>query len=745
MINGKNVKRAGYWGAIRIAAVLIVLSLALYPADAKDLKEYGHDTEDYLNAWNNETVARMMGCDNCSKGDDTCSLGSAIAAVMERENPGVDVCGYVRRPADYYGYLDADDHRALENNLYTRHDGVYDTKLDYESGIPDIKAIVNDSVQSIVTNVSAYFVRESEWRGIPYWLHIQDPGPAGDEVDMQNWVMPCARSEETGDPTDVEYYCRWNWNNENEVCRERVKIDEDKCECDDNPTWHMEDRYGNPIADEDKSKCVLNEAEQSEYDVNYEIDKNSANFLVRTCYEEPSIQQPGCEGCVKGPWDDKEYLDLTDCECPLCTGLLPPDGCLKDPDDPSSVCIPTSDCKMKDCTDEMCRGNTETCSTEDCEHLRWEENTPCFEGGGPYGSVPDECDEEGCWCCWKCNPAAQGTHDDVENYCAPGGAIVKEDFGDFAVFTYDDYPVRLPNGYDLNDDILIYDPEENTYTLPGTMPDVLSGDDNDLVRDRYWKHNATDTEFYGTRPGYCNNETPNHDCIEDPNERDVMDRPASRQHDPCKECLEKEDSDDPFCPNECFNYDLRYYRQFNLDSVWVNVFKIVPEVHYPLTPPPEEKIPDTNIECLNTAEGRYECKDLIELHQRGCAVTWDVWHYVDDCVPGLDCVYEHPEFWNWLHNRFERYCCPPKTEYRDGCCRDLETHLCILTGYECPIEARGEYLYGVGEAGCRLDTSITNWLENLFEGGGFLLQTDCADYYNPLGKYPLNIEEQRCR
>ncbi len=60
--------------------------------------------------------------------------------------------------------------------------------------------------------------------------------------------------------------------------------------------------------------------------------------------------------------------------------------------------------------------------------------------------------------------------------------------------------------------------------------------------------------------------------------RDHYCRPRSLQHQPCIACNRHDN-----CVEYCFNYDLRYYRQFNINTVWANTFKVTPEFNMPIS------------------------------------------------------------------------------------------------------------------------------------------------------------------
>ena len=546
-----------------------------------------------LNDWNSKAAQRLWGCEECWPGDVTCSLGAAIAA---KRNDNSRPCGFDEKMADYYGYSDIDESRAAVNPKYEYHDGIYDEKTDHESGIPDM-SIVSESVESIQTDIEAYFVVESRWNFPPHWMNIHDPGPWDQTINWQEWVMPCA------DQSGVEYRC-----------------------------------------------------------------------YFRRCLISVGVPQPGC-GCT---------------ECPTCE--------FPDPGNPGETIT---------CT---CTYRWEVRPISDCQ------NAPPGSIYRYHEAVPRS---EGELCCWTCNPINPATGGIAASYCGPGGASVDEDRNVNGTFFYksDDvtneagleyvgylgYPHQKDaSGIDLNDDLMIFDMSSGGWYYPGNHPAVLG--DYDLVRDRYWKPNATSEEFKGSRPGYCAFEGYTNsfgsimDCIEG-GERDDFDRPASRQHNPCIACkgydyVYDNTDDRKMCYNECFTYDLRYYRQFNIDSVWANIFKIVPEVHYPLTE--DEFLPDTNPECIQKRPGKFMC-NLKNIHEE-CDQH-------QDCIRGLLCTMSEHDIDEPLR------CCPPDVEVRMGCCRDPKTQICIHVPLGCPPDQIIEYKYGTGEPGCESDDDCAVYKE----------------------------------
>ncbi len=582
---------------------------------------YFEDEEiEYLNWWNERSVQRVWGCDTCEVDDIACSLGASIAA--KRGDPSRP-CGFDEKRTDYYGYLDPDDWRKWVNPIYEKFDTIYDNKTDYESGIPDI-AIVDYTVKSIETDIDAYFVLESIWNMPPFWMSLYDKGPGGNNVDWQEWLMPCA------DQAGVDYRCEW-----------------------------QKDAAGN-------DKC-----KQAQY--------------------APCTECVGCPSCT--------YLDPLDptntltCNCGLVW-----------------VDVPITTC------------------------TNWAPGDPFKQGGPP--TVIDQL------CCWKCVPRVPAQQDAAASYCGPGGASIEEDNQSYDHFVYksDDvvtseirppleykgyygYPHnRERSGIDLNDDLKIFEMSDGTWYIPNfpdNHPDVLNNESaEDLVRDRYWKHNSTDNEFKGSRPGYCtwegyydpagNGPTMCEEGDHNPYgvgparaERDDWNRPGSKQHDPCAPCqgydyIYPNLNDPKMCYKECFNYDLRYYRQFNIDSVWVNVFKIVPEINYPFTP--DGRIPDTQVECLDTRPGNDECT-LMNTHEGPC--TND-----NQCIPVLECVRPKKGVTG------PRLCCPPGTEARLGCCRNPDNQKCVIIDFDCPPDKITNYLWGIGEPFCDQDDECAEYKDS---------------------------------
>ena len=356
--------------------------------------------------------------------------------------------------------------------------------------------------------------------------------------------------------------------------------------------------------------------------------------------------------------------------------------------------------------DDPTWSDTITCDQSQCKYLTWKDRPISECEGLSSGSLGSN---EGQYTGWRCYAANRATGQAVPNSCGPKGAGIEVYDTQNATFYYFDkvnedtgeieyygYPhSRGEDGEDLNDDLGIYNMITGTYDYYGNQPYRLW--DIDLVRDRYWKMNYTNlTEdmtyfFKGTRPGYCAYEGEG-GCIEG-GTRDDFDRPSSKQHDPCAECTGYDKIYDTLaCINECFNYDLRYYRQFNIDSVWVNVFKITPEINYMLTD--EEIIPDTVPQCLDTRPGDPECekKNIHEI----CSSR-------DDCIEGLDCIK--------ADGGGSSRCCMMTDINIGGCCRDKKSMRCNDRQITCPTEDITEYKAGIGEVGCSSDNDCAEYLE----------------------------------
>ncbi len=751
-----------------VAAVACITALLLASAaSGRNMERYEEDTTSQLLWWNNDSVKRIWGCDKCNKGDIACSLGSSVAQLMGWP------CGYTKETADYYGYLDIDDQRRLGTpNMYKWMDDKRDTKMDYESGIPD-GGVSDGSVESIHSNVTAYFVKETEWKGPPYWIHMHDPGPWDKNVDWNRWVMPC--------DIQGEDWCRWTdcyqiqpCPCQEHICPGRISITLpsgdvvcQECDADHSKNGEAADcnagtgRYNTeaicscgtvppdpPTTCEWGGGATTNTYCQEKFDV-------PSNTIIGEvwdncpCDEHPCPTSGGdgsgaCMDTVSGRW-----------ECSQCAALEtdPPGGSIK----------------VKRCGRPSDRCPGQGASPARCSYTISYPLSHCYGGGVPEGELGNDNYQ---WGCWDCTNVYNETEDpdnpldvqEMRDFCGWGGTRIVEEVREERMFDYLNYPLkRDASGNDLNDDIRDYkEPFTSGSWFPGmALVPVLAAEGSgapyedaewkreDLVRDRFWRHNATDTEFSGTRPGYCSGECSGTSCgpgggsvpcqqEEMITQRDGLNRPSSRQHDPCRSCWDNLDEyywdklltgNEPTnfklpCTNTCYNYDLRYYRQFNLGSVWTNVFKIVPEVNDPRTRlPPGESFPDARDLCLQTRPGKYVCsKDEIG---EECDTP-------DDCIPGLDCVTPL--------DAGPKVCCPAGTYFENNCCRQEPSGACTTYEATCPADLRSppkgrwpeytgeyeawlkespkglrrdyDYLLGVGEEGCESDA-------------------DCATYLNP--------------
>ena len=763
---------------LRIISVLCLMGLLLLCVSAQrvlsnDINHFDpKNTVDYIDEWNNKSPERLLGCDICKSGDTTCSMGSSLAQ-MSRDDCAPECsfetnyvnwskccnslnlpccsdpknrCGYIYKTVDYYGYFDVDDMKAVLNPLYKRYDGVYDFKFDLESGIPD-RAVVDASIKSIKTTIAAKFVRESEWRGPPYWLHVYDQGPWSDWPDAQIWVMPCGEQN-----MYVQYYCRWK------ECRQ-TKVN------------------SNP---DGASGCCASMTCTSAGDFPC-TDTETRNCPACDGTNGGSIDCGGCNGACGSSC---QVLTPRTCTCsngwfypPL--GPKPPYGSYES-DNNIRYCNSTT------VPEAMFSGFCANCD-----------------------DANDVNNVDGCWCGWGCDIVNNSatTNDTihqipgVSNWCRPGGAIIPDGAiqntqqkfiyaSPIINDTYADsthacdpfnssiilpgcrgYPIRGPTGEDGNDDIMSADqvqrlgvdlwPQLGRITIAtglyGTMPDVLRWqnlrvnppmpfynpglpndfrmEDDDLVRDRYWKRNATDMEFTFSRPGYCSYEgCAANNLMTVPlgawdgrylwnDTRDLLDRPASRQHDPCRTCLEQE-SFAGCMANACFNYDLRYYRQINLDSMWANIFKINPEVNFPYMA--NNRVPDVSSDqCAIPRSGVDECR-LGDVGD-SCSEDDTSIDYNDPpqyaicqspktcCISGLVCTES-----GWFTGN---YCCPKGSHYAEGCCRDDTTNVCSNLKEGCPPSEVTKKLQGTGEP-CAGDS-------------------DCANYTDIVKNKPV-VTEQHC-
>ncbi|MFH0861497.1 MAG: hypothetical protein V1875_00565 [Candidatus Altiarchaeota archaeon] len=610
---------------------------------------------DQLNWWNAGATQRIWGCAECEMGDIACSLGAAIASAYNIS------CGYTGKKADYYGYLDIDDEKARLNPLFRRNDSVWDTKIDMESGRPDW-SLINDSIESIQTNITAYFIKEARWRGKPHWLQIDHRSPLGGDINWQTWLMPCKNNSNT------TFNCRWT---KCEQMRHEI------CPCD------------------------------------------NSNASLGNCYNTTCNTGGTDVICYKFWGDNVCYLDSKDVYA--CTGGE--------------------------------HGGCDTCDSFD------QATDNCAGGGGRCQSDPRSPDT---FCCWACDPTDLGGNALDGGWCGFGGSRIEMPAYKTGFFNYTDYPRSNQSGANLNDDVELAIPP---FTAPnrrywGTMPHVLGGVDDDFVRDRYWIRNATDTEFLGTRYGYCSNESKNdpNTCIEaidlaNP-QRDQYDRPISRQHDPCRSCEKGFDFiydvndlahniDHPVCPDECFTYDLRYYRQPNVHSLFAFILGITPELDTTFVGMPfDDRLPDVSDQCISGSKGKYECQTgLPGTKEIGAPCANE-----DECISGMSCTgfLSTPDL--------NKHCCPIGTYYwanaanTESCCRFKLSHECSQLVMDCPVEKR---VPADDTKWDEFDTDLAGWYPENFYGtkpdGNYMFgiaEKGCVqDEECAVLKYPLNLAD----
>lgn len=643
----KIKNRARDW--VSEAAVILTLTALVPFANARNIALLEDKVYmDQLIWWNAGATARIWGCGRCQIGDLACSLGAAMASDV-----GIP-CGYVDKRADYYGYNDIDDRKHGENPAYYRFDGTYDNKMDFESGRPDW-SLINDSIESIQTNISAYFIREARWKGPPFWLNIDKTKPAGRvNVDFQTWLMPCN--------SRAKFDCWWT------LCQRMSTAD---CRCDNsNTTWgsmpNVDDCYN--------QSCTLSSGEEED------------------CWIYNHI-------CKEDKWIDKTCMSYDS------------------------------------------YGHCKQCDS--------------FGGSDKFNTKMP-----GAFRQWECHPIDPSYNPiDWQGYCGFGGSIKETEEYETTRYNYSEYPRRNASGADLNDDVENAVPPFTSREYWGTMPHVLGGADDDLVRDRYWLRNATDTEFLGTRTGYCSNETDGDplSCIEyiDPlnDQRDQYDRPISRQHDPCRRCEKNFDFEynvtyvghnvnHTVCPDECFNYDLRYYRQPNVNSLFAYVLGITPELDTAYVGmPPNNILPNQASQCIGKSSGTHVCRT----GEDGTKQIGEPCGNTKECIGGMICT----GFLNTPDDN--KHCCPVGTYYWEdstsACCRNKDSHVCSQLVLDCPpgkrqdastdrwdefnndnlngwlkenfygVEPDGKYLFGPAEKGCIGDE-------------------DCATL-----KYPTNLKD----
>jgi hypothetical protein len=146
-----------------------------------------------------------------------------------------------------------------------------------------------------------------------------------------------------------------------------------------------------------------------------------------------------------------------------------------------------------------------------------------------------------------------------------------------------------------------------------------------------------------------------------------------------------------------FNYNLRYYRQFNRRMVWTNVFKITPEFHN--RPPEDDKCnPETDNtvddygDIITLGNGKGDCDDYSDCNQGShCSQNTDFWE-TDFC-----CTYSY----EWDQTR--------------SCCMRCGVPSAKLGDYDYCEKKISDNNYGFD---CRCDRG---------EGGCFTVANACKD------------------
>ncbi|MBM3309167.1 MAG: hypothetical protein FJY77_02845, partial [Candidatus Altiarchaeales archaeon] len=182
----------------------------------------------WLLNWNKKSAGRILGCrsdsnefwsDTCSPGDFTCSLGAALANAYTQGFRADKIksnlskkCGYFEheqpktsnvpgQTADYFQYNDLDDENKEDDPFDVGE--VYDDKsFDFELGVPDRKYLVNQSIESIKTEISALFVDHSSvrWKGIYYReaLTFYSQCRPGTDTSKKYFKIPYGRGSYSG-------------------------------------------------------------------------------------------------------------------------------------------------------------------------------------------------------------------------------------------------------------------------------------------------------------------------------------------------------------------------------------------------------------------------------------------------------------------------------------------------------------------------------------------------------------------
>ncbi|MDD5110918.1 MAG: hypothetical protein PHG85_00060 [Candidatus Altiarchaeota archaeon] len=220
------------------------------PSDLQRIRESNVYT---LRDWNLKSAGRLLGCrtdsdafwsDKCGPGNFTCSYGAALAASYEMgfqdsslRNPLMSQkCGYFEweqpdpsetpgMTADYFQFNDIDDEDDNGNpwkrggwlSWFFGTDEEYDDKaFDFELGIPDRKHIVNESIESISSNVSASFVNHStvHWKGFDYRLAFNLGCRPNTCWSTKFYLIPWGNSSDgtsSGCAGAVDYYTQGPW------------------------------------------------------------------------------------------------------------------------------------------------------------------------------------------------------------------------------------------------------------------------------------------------------------------------------------------------------------------------------------------------------------------------------------------------------------------------------------------------------------------------------------------------------
>ncbi|MCX6695117.1 MAG: M23 family metallopeptidase, partial [Candidatus Altiarchaeota archaeon] len=315
----------------------------------------------------------------------------------------------------------------------------------------------------------------------------------------------------------------------------------------------------------------------------------------------------------------------------------------------------------------------------DCNHPENCKN-PTTNSSCPT-AVPKQCNPHK----WRCATVNTQTGQTCSDWCCLGGVKIDDAQYKSQILNYSEFPHNRngATGDDLNDNEPI-----------AATPPVLS--DPDDVRDRYWEVEPTEgaawgSRMQGTRPGYNSGTS----------SRDMYDRPTSLQHNACDACRK-----DDTCPEICMTYDIRYYRQFGIDSVWAHVFKASPELNLYFNS--GRKVIDMNPACQWQNEPPEEGK--LDRGELGCTQNSNCSHG-DVCTPG--------------NRSIDRRCCPLGTTYdiTYGCC--MQCGVSNVTMYDlsyCEIKRSlgGNCKCQQGEGNCRSNEDCEtglNCTDNIYTPG----------------------------